>query len=47
MLEFFRSLRRRPKAHREVFAEFAVQLLFLIAERMAARKGPARLRVVR
>ena len=31
MLEFFRSLRRGPGDHRDVFAEFAVKLVFLVA----------------
>jgi hypothetical protein len=47
MLDFFKSLRRRPEGHRDVFAEFAMLLIFLRAEHMAARKGQARLRVVR
>jgi len=47
MLQFLRSLRRGPGGHRDVFAEFAVKLLFLIAAEMAARKQQARLRVVR
>jgi hypothetical protein len=47
MRDFFKSLRRGPDDHREVFAEFAVQLVFLVAEHRAARKRQARLRVVR
>ena len=47
MTEFFNSLRRAPRDHREVFAEFAMVLIFLRAEQMAARRGQARLRVVR
>jgi hypothetical protein len=47
MMAFLRSLRRGPGGHRDVFAEFAVKLLFLIAEHMAERRGKARLRVVR
>ena len=47
MLEFFRSLRRKPGEHRDVFAEFSVKLVFLLAERMAAQRRGARLRVVR
>ena len=48
MLGFFKSLRRRPaEDHREVFAEFALVMIFLRAEHMAARRGQARLRVVR
>lgn len=47
MTEFFKSLRRGPDEHREVFAEFAMVMIFLRAEQTAARKGQARLRVVR
>jgi hypothetical protein len=47
MLDFFKSLRRRPEDHREVFAEFAMVVIFLRAEHMAAKKGKARLRIVR
>jgi len=47
MVEFLRSLRRGPGDHREVFAEFGVQVVFLVAEQLAARRGQARLRVVR
>jgi hypothetical protein len=47
MLDFFRSLRRGADEHREVFAEFAMVMIFLRAEQMAARRGRARLRVVR
>ena len=47
MIEFFRSLRRRPGDHRDVFAEFSVKLVFLLAERIAAQRRSARLRVVR
>ncbi len=47
MLDFFKSLRRGPEDHRDVFAEFAMLLIFLRAEHMAAKKGQARLRVVR
>ncbi len=47
MLDFFKSLRRTPEDHREVFAEFALVMIFLRAEHVAARKGKARLRVVR
>jgi hypothetical protein len=47
MLEFFRSLRRARDDHREVFAEFAMLLVFLRAEHLAARRGRARLRIVR
>lgn len=47
MLDFFKSLRRGRDDHREVFAEFAMTLIFLRAEQLAMRKGKARLRVVR
>ena len=47
MLEFLRSLRMRAADHREVFAEFAVLLVFVIAEQVAQAKSEARLRVVR
>ena len=47
MLDFIKSLRRSPEDHREVFAEFAMLMIFLRAEHMAAKKGQARLRVVR
>lgn len=47
MLAFLKSLRRSPEDHRQVFAEFALVLVFLRAEHMAARRGAARLRVVR
>lgn len=47
MLSFFKSLRRESGDHRDVFAEFAMLLIFLRAEHMAAKRGQARLRVVR
>jgi hypothetical protein len=47
MLDFVKSLRRGPGDHREVFAEFALVLVFLRAEHIAANRGGARLRVVR
>jgi hypothetical protein len=47
MLDFFKSFRRPPEDHRDVFAEFAMLMIFLRAEHMAARRGQARLRVVR
>jgi len=47
MRDFFKSLRRGARDHREVFAEFAMMLIFLRAEHLATRKGKARLRVVR
>ncbi len=46
MLTFFKSLRRGRSDHREVFAEFALVLMFLRAEQLATRRGRARLRVV-
>ena len=47
MLRFWKSLRRGPDDHREVFADFAVLLVFAVAEQMAAAKDRPRLRVVR
>jgi hypothetical protein len=47
MLDFLKSLWRKPRDHREVFAEFAMVLMFLRAEQLAAKRGRARLRVVR
>jgi len=47
MLDFFKSLRRVPGDHREVFAEFAMVMIFLRAEQTAVKRGQARLRVVR
>lgn len=47
MTDFLRSLRRGRGDHREVFAEFAVHLLFLVAGRMAERRETPRLRLVR
>ena len=48
MLKLLRSLRREPDDHRSVFAEFAVMLVFIVAEQLAAgkRRG-ARLGAVR
>jgi hypothetical protein len=45
MTEFFKLLRRSRGDHRQVFAEFALTLMYLHAE-MAVRKRRARLRVV-
>ena len=45
MIQFFKSLRRGRGDHRNVFAEFAMTLMYLRAE-MAVRKRRARLRVV-
>ena len=47
MIDFLRSLRRGPDGHREVFAEFAMVMIFLRAEQVAMKKGQARLRVVK
>jgi hypothetical protein len=47
MRNFLKSLRRGSGEHREVFAEFAMVLIFLRAEQLVAKKGRARLRVVR
>ena len=43
MTEFFRSLRREPRGHRDVFAEFAVQLVFMFAAGLAARGAGRRM----
>jgi hypothetical protein len=45
MAEFFKLLRRGRCDHRQVFAEFALTLMYMRAE-MAVRKRRARLRVV-
>jgi hypothetical protein len=42
MLDFLRSLRRGPGGHRDVFAEFAVMVVFVVAGQWAGRKGGAR-----
>ncbi len=47
MLQLFKSLRRAPGDHREVFAEFAVLMVFVVAEHLAATNQRPRLRVVR
>ena len=47
MLQLFKSLRRGPGDHRSVFAEFAVLMVFVVAEHMAATKQRPRLRVVK
>jgi hypothetical protein len=47
MANFFKSLRRTSGDHREIFAEFAMVMIFLRAEQTAVRRGQARLRVVR
>ena len=46
MIDFIKSLRRGPD-HRDVFAEFSLVMIFLRAEHMAAKRGGARLRIVR
>jgi hypothetical protein len=46
-MEFLRSLRRGPADHRSVFTEFAVLLVFVVAESMMRAKERPRLRVVR
>ncbi len=46
MLKFFKSLRRGPDDHREVFAEFAVLLVSVVADHLAAKRQRPRLRVV-
>lgn len=45
MTEFFKSLRRSRCDHRQVFAEFALTLMYLRAEQ-TVRGRRARLRVV-
>lgn len=47
MLDFLRSLRRGPGDHRAVFNEFAVLMVFVIADHLAASRQRPRLRVVR
>ena len=47
MIDFLKSLRWEPEDYRSVFAEFAVLLVFAVAEQMAAAKDRPRLRVVR
>ena len=47
MLQMLKSLRRRPGDHRDVFAEFAVLMVFIVAEHLAATRDRPRLRVVR
>jgi hypothetical protein len=47
MTKFLKSLRREPEDYRSVFAEFAVLLVFAVAEQMAVAKDRPRLRVVR
>ena len=47
MIEFLKSLRRKPGDHRSVFAEFAILMVFVVAEQLAQTRKPPRLRVVR
>ncbi len=47
MKESLKSLRRRPDDHRAVFAEFAVLMVFVIAEQLANANKRPRLRVVK
>ena len=42
MIDFLKSLRREPEDYRSVFAEFAVLLVFVVAEQIAAAKGKPR-----
>lgn len=46
MADFLRLLKRGGEHHRDVFAEFALAMIFLRTEQLAAKKGRARLRVV-
>jgi hypothetical protein len=45
MLNFLRSLRRPPGDHRDVFAEFAVMIVFVVAGQWAGRKDEAGRRI--
>ena len=47
MITFFKSLRRSRTDHRAVFNEFAVLMVFVIADHLAAARQRPRLRVVR
>lgn len=47
MTKFLKSLRRRPGDHRSVFAEFAVLLVFVVAEQIVIAQDRPRLRVVK
>ena len=47
MTKFLKSLRREPGDYRSIFAEFAVLLVFVVAEQLAAAKDRPRLRVLR
>ena len=47
MLNLFKSLRRGPDDHREIFADFAILLVFVVADHLAAKQQRPKLRVVR
>ncbi len=47
MLNLLKSLRRGPEDHREIFADFAVLLVFVVADHLAAKQQRPKLRVVR
>ncbi len=47
MLKMFKSLRRGRDDHCEVFAEFAILLVFVVADHLAAKRQRPKLRVVR
>lgn len=49
MTSFFKPPRREPAAHRDVFAEFAMRLIGLLAERRleGGREPQPRFRVAR
>jgi hypothetical protein len=47
MFAWLKARREKPPAHRDVFGEFSVQLLFLIAEKLAAKQRGTRLRASR
>ncbi len=42
-----KSLRRGPEDHREIFADFAILLVFVVADHLAAKQQRPKLRVVR
>jgi hypothetical protein len=47
MIELLRSLRRQSSDHRDVFAEFAVLMAFVVAEQLVSARHKPRLRVVK
>jgi hypothetical protein len=47
MMELLKSLRRPPGEHRDVFAEFAVLMAFVVAEQLVSARHKPRLRVVK